>query len=166
MEIAKSFGLDPFLFGAQLINFLIVFYLLKRFLYKPVLTLLKKRQNTIEEGLRQAQEGKELFEKAVEKEKEILRKAQETARETIANAKEQANQVSLQIEQNSKRQAERILIEAKQQIDLETKEAEKRITVRISELSVDFLSRALKDLFSEKEQKEVLEKALKELKTN
>lgn len=164
MEIAKSFGLDPFLFGAQLINFLIVFYLLKRFLYKPVLNMLKKRQATIEEGLKQAEEGKLLFEKAVEKEKEILRKAQETARLTIADAKEQAKTASLEIEENSKKQAERILVEAKQQIEVETKEAERRISVRISEVSVNFLEKALKDLFSEKDQKEVLERAMKGLK--
>ena len=72
MEIVDHFGLDPYLFGAQVINFLIIFYLLKRFLYKPVLEILRKREREIAEGLKQAEEGKILLEKAQEKEKEIL----------------------------------------------------------------------------------------------
>ncbi len=166
MEIAKNFGLDPFLFGAQVINFLIIFYLLKRFLYKPVLTLLKKREDTIKEGLKQAEEARLLYEKTIEKEKEILRKAREDGKKMIDEAKNQASAMAHKMEENGKKQAEKIIQSAREQIQLETKEAEKKLTVKISELSFDFLNRALKEMFSEKEQKEVLEKALKQFKSN
>lgn len=166
MEIVKNFGLDPIIFGAQIINFLVVFYLLKRFLYKPVLDLLKKREDTIKEGLKQAEEGKQLFEKTVEKEKEILKKAKESARQTIEEAKNEAKALASRMEEDSKKQAEKIVASAREQITLETKEAEKKLAARISSLSVDFLQTALKEMFSEKEQKEVLEKAMRELKPN
>ena len=56
MEILKTFGVDPIFLGAQIVNFLIIFYLLKRFLYKPVLGCLKTgRQN---QGLKQAEEAR------------------------------------------------------------------------------------------------------------
>ena len=166
MEIAKNFGLDPFLFGAQVINFLIIFYLLKRFLYKPVLEVLRKRENEIREGLKQAEEGRILYEKTVEKEKEILRRAREDGKKMIDEAKNQAITLAAKIEEDSKKHAERIIESAREQIGIETKEAEKRLTVKVSELSFDFLSRSLKEMFSEKEQKEVLEKALKQFKPN
>jgi len=163
MEIAKSFGLDPFLFGAQVINFLIIFYLLKRFLYKPVLTILKKREDTIKEGLKQAEEAKLLYEKTVEKEKDILRKAKDEAKIMIDEAKNQSLELSQKIQEDTKKQAEKILANAQNQITLETKEAEKRLTVKITELSLDFLKNSLKEMFSESQQKEVLEKALKQI---
>lgn len=166
MEVLKSFGLNPYLFGAQVINFLIVLYLLKRFLYKPVLEVLKKRENTIKEGLKQAEEAKILMEKTTEKEKEILQKAREEARQTIAEAKNEASLLTKKMEEDSKKQAERIINDAREQISLESQEAEKRLTAKISELSVDFLQTSLKKIFSEKEQKEVLQKAIKELKPN
>lgn len=164
MEIVKNFGLDPFLFGAQIVNFLIVFYLLKRFLYKPVLDLLKKREDAIKEGLKQAEEAKLLLEKTQEREKEILKKAHENAKQTIDEAKNQAAEIATQIEENSKKQAEKIIEQAREQITLETKEAEKRLSERISDLSLDFLSNSIKEMFSEKEQKEVMEKAIKQIK--
>lgn len=164
MEIVKNFGLDPIIFGAQIINFLIVFYLLKRFLYKPILEVLRKRENEIKEGLKQAEEGRQLFEKTLEKEKEILRRAREDSRKMIDEAKSQAILISQKIEEDSKKHAERIIESAKEQIGIETKEAEKRLMVKVSELSLEFLSRSLKRMFSEKEQSEVLEKALKQFK--
>ncbi|MBU2632677.1 F0F1 ATP synthase subunit B, partial [Patescibacteria group bacterium] len=49
MEIVKQFGLDPVLLVAQIVNFLILLFILKKLLYKPVLELLKKREDTIKE---------------------------------------------------------------------------------------------------------------------
>lgn len=164
MEIVKNFGLDPILFGAQIINFLIVFYLLKRFLYKPILEILRKRENEIKVGLKQAEEGRQLYEETVEKEKQILRRAREDSRKMIDEAKNQAIALSAKIEEDSKKHAERIIEKAREQINIETKEAEKRLTVKVGELSFEFLSRALKRMFSEKEQSEVFEKALKQFK--
>lgn len=167
MEIIKNFGLDPFLFGAQVINFLIVLYLLKRFLYKPVLDMLKKREDSIKEGIKQAEEARLLLEETVEKEKIILKKAQETAKETIANAKDQAGLIAVQIEENSRKQAEKIILEARNQVELETKEAEKRLSAKISDLSIEFLTSSIKNIFSEKDQTEVLDRAIKQIrKTN
>lgn len=164
MEIVNKFGLDPFLFGAQIINFLIILYLLKRFLYKPVLDLLKKREDAIKEGLKQAEDAKILLEKTQVREKEILRKAQEIGKKTIEDAKSQALLTKKQIEENSKKHAERILEGARIQISKESQEVEKRLVGRISQISISFLEKALSQMFSETEQKEVLKRALKQIK--
>ena len=73
MEIINNFGLDPLLLGAQIVNFLIIFFILKRFAYKPVLDILKKREDSIKEGLRQAEEGKKILDEALEEEKKMLK---------------------------------------------------------------------------------------------
>ncbi len=166
MEIIKNFGLDPYLFGAQVVNFLIVLYLLKKFLYKPVLDTLKKREDAIKEGLKQAEESQILLNKTLVKEKEILRNAREVAKQTINDSKNQAKIILIQAEENSKKQAEKIVIQAREQIVLETKEAEDKLSEKISALSIEFLTTALKSIFSEKEQKEVLDKAIKQIRKN
>ena len=47
MEILNNFGFQPTLFIAQIVNFLILAYVFKRFLYKPILKTLKDRQKTM-----------------------------------------------------------------------------------------------------------------------
>ena len=104
MEIIKNFGLDPFLLGAQIINFLIIFFILKGFVYKPVLGILKKREDSIKDGLKQAEEGKKILNEALEKEKKILQDAQRRAEKIIEDAKNQSIEIGKKAAENTKKQ--------------------------------------------------------------
>jgi len=164
MEILKTFGVDPVLLGAQIINFLIIFYLLKRFLYKPVLGMLKKREDKIKEGLKQAEEARITLEKTLDQEKKILTKAQDEARKLIESAKIQAKDVGKEIEENTKRQAEKILLDARAQIEQDTKKMEQELSEKVSLLAENMLEKSLQGVFGEKEQKQIIGKALKNIK--
>jgi F-type H+-transporting ATPase subunit b len=164
MDILKNFGLDPVLLGAQILNFLIIFYLLKRFLYKPVLGMLKKREDKIQEGLKQAEEARLTLEKTLEEEKKILNKAQDEAKKIIESSRVQAIEVSREVEEDTKRQAERILIETREQIAQESKETERRLSEKVSLLAEEMLKTSLQGFFGEKEQKQIVTKAIKNIK--
>ena len=49
-ETAETFGWNPWLFLSQVISFVIVALLLRRFAYKPILAVLEERRRRIEEG--------------------------------------------------------------------------------------------------------------------
>lgn len=164
MELIKNFGLDPVLLGAQIINFLVILYLLRRFLYKPVFQMLKKRENEIKEGLEKTEQARKLLEKTLEQEKDILKKAQAHATKIIEDAKNETLEIQKQSSEASKKHAEKIINETREQIEREAKETEDRIITNVSKLSVSFLEKALGKLFTEKEQKELMTKAIKELK--
>jgi len=164
MEILKTFGLDPILLGAQIINFLIIFYLLKRFLYKPVLGMLKSREDKIKEGMKQAEEARLTLEKTIDEEKKILSKAHDEAKSLIDDAKIQALEVAKEVEENTKKQAEKILIDAKAQIEQDAKRMETELGEKISVLAKDMLTKSLQGTIGEKEQKQIVEKAVKNIK--
>ena len=164
MELLKNFGFDPVLLGAQVVNFLIIFYVLKRFLYKPVLEMLKKRQQEVKEGLKQAEEAKILLEQTQEKEKEILKKARLTAEQLVKDARLEAVETAVKIEENAKQQAFRLIEDAKRQLELEEKETEKKLATYVSRLAIELLTKSSKYLFSEKEQKEIMANALGKIK--
>ena len=164
MELLKNFGFDPVLLGAQVVNFLIIFYVLKRFLYKPVLEMLKKRQQEVKEGLKQAEEAKILLEETQEKEREILKKARLQAEQIVKDAKLEAAKTAVKIEENAKQQALRLIEDAKRQLELEEKETEKKLATYASRLAIEFLTKSSKYLFSEKEQKEIMANALRKIK--
>lgn len=164
MELIKNFGLNPLLLGAQIINFLIVFAFLKRFLYKPVLDVLKKRRALILEGVKNAEEAAALLKKTKEEEQQILIHAHAQGSKLIEEAKSQTATIIKQAEELARKQEERILKETKNQIQQEVKEVEARLTGNTSRLAVQFLEKALKELFAEKEQKELLKNALMRIK--
>lgn len=166
MEIIKNFGVNPILLSAQIVNFLIIFFVLKKFLYKPVLELLKKRQTMIKEGIKQAEESRIKLEKVVIEEKNILRNAQLQAKKLIEDARQESVGLTLQMSENAKKQTEKILNDAKDQIAREAHETEKRLAVNTSKLAVSFLQKALSEFFSTKDQKEVLSNALNKIKKN
>lgn len=164
MEVAQQFGINPVLLAAQIINFLIVLYILKRLLYKPVLQMLRNREKTIREGLEQAEEARLALEKATEKEREILRKAQNEAKKLLDETRTQRAEMMAETEKLTKQQAETILKEARSQIAFETQEAERRLSAHISELAVTFLQKSITELFSESDQELIMKNALKKIK--
>lgn len=164
MEIIKNFGLNPILLGAQIVNFLIVLFILKKLLYKPVLDVLKKRQITIKEGLKQAEEAKIKLEKVVLEEKDILRQAQLQSKKIIEDARQESTEITKEMNEAAKKQTEKLLNDTREQITRESMEVEKKLASRTSEMAVAFLEKALKEFFPPKEQKEVISQALKKMK--
>lgn len=164
MEIVKNFGLNPVLLVAQIVNFLLVLFLLKKFLYKPVIDVLKKRQTTIKEGLEQAESARVKLEKVVIEEKNILRQAQLQSKSILEDAKKESEEIVRKMSENAKKQTEKMLKDAQEQIARDAAETEKRLAVSTSRLAVAFLEKTLANFFSSDEQKEVINQALKKIK--
>lgn len=164
MEILNNFGIDPKLLGAQIVNFLIVLYLLRRFLYKPILDNLEKRKTLIKEGLDKTEEARIRLEKAEEQERQILQAAQAQAEKILEDAKKESLEVLQKTEEDARIKVENMLIQAREQIAFETKTAEKKLGLEVSRLAIDFLQNGVKNLFSKKEQELVMRNVLRKFK--
>lgn len=164
MELLNNFGFDPVLLIAQVVNFLLILFVLKKFLYKPILKMLNDRKESVAKGLKQAEDGKKLLEDAEVAEKEIIKKARLAANKMIDDAKMQATAEARVIEENAKTQSVRIIEDAKRQIELSEKETEKKLATYVSNLAIELITKSSKQLFPEKEQKTVMQNALKKLK--
>ena len=163
MEILNTFGLNPYLVGAQIVNFLIILYVLKRFLYPPLFNVFKKREELVKESIKKAEENEKVLEKTKNLEKEIIQKAKVSADEIIKEARDQASDIVKKAEEDSKGKSDKMLKDARVQIELETSEAQKKLNTYVIDLSLDLLKKTLGNVFSEKEQSEIVQKALKEM---
>ncbi len=164
MEILENFGVNPLMLGAQIVNFLVIFFLLKRFAFKPILQTLKKREETIKEGIKQAEDSRKLLEKMQEDEKNILKKAQIEGSKMVMDAKKQSQVMMKDAEEAARKQTKQMIEEAKAQIGVETKLAEARLVKTVNILAMNYLKKSLSELFSEKEQAEIMQKAVKKMK--
>jgi len=78
-EIIKNFGLDWHQFGAEFLNFLVVFGLIFWFFYKKLLPIIEKRQKIVNEGLDKALRADEILETAEKDREKIIKEAKEEA---------------------------------------------------------------------------------------
>ena len=163
MEILHTFGLNPFLLAAQVVNFLVLLYLMKRFLYPPLFKVFKKREELIKESIQKAEESQKALDKAQEKEKAIVKEARTTAEQIVKDAREQADTIIKQAEVKTKEQTDKMLKDAKSQIELETAQAQSKLNKYVLTLSLDLLKKSLSDVFTDKEQSTIIEKATKEM---
>lgn len=164
MEIVREFGVNPYLLFAQVINFLIIFYILKRFAYKPILQMLKNREETIKKSLKQAEETQKLLEETEKKERDILKKAREEAKQMIEEAKKDQETLSQKAHEETRRQAEKMIQDARTLIAVETKGVEKRLATQVTRLAIDFLQKSLPEVLTGNEQEVAMKQALRKIK--
>ena len=119
MEILKDFGVEPILLLAQIVNFVILLYILKRFLYKPILKVLDERKKRIETSMKQSAEIQKKFEEVSQKQQEILDEAKKESTRIIGTAKNEAKILTNQIQTEANTQAEEIMKRNQQSLQLE-----------------------------------------------
>jgi len=89
-ETGRQFGFDLWIFLSQIISFVLVALLLKRFAYKPILRVLEERRQRIAEGLLNAEKIKQQLAEAEMRHQEILAQANEKAQKMIDEARASA----------------------------------------------------------------------------
>lgn len=134
MEILGKLGFDWQVALANLVNFLIIFYLLKRFLWKPLAGMIADREKTIKEGLDNAEKAKTDFVMAEEKSREIIAKAKAEGNEIIAKAKETADQMVVVAEERAKESAAAILAAADDRIKKQEASSYKELKEKTADL--------------------------------
>ena len=163
MEIINEFGIQPVLLAAQVVNFIILLWILKRFLYKPILKVLEVRKQKIAESLENAAEIEKRLQEITQKEVETLQKA---ARESEQIIKEASTQ-SVGIIDDSKKKAEQLLMQASEDAkDLIKQEKEKlmrEVKENMSDIVVLALQKITGKTMTPSDQKKMLDKELKNL---
>src|SRR3989344_4706705 len=89
MEILNQFGINPILLAAQVVNFLILLFILKKFLYKPILKVLEARKQKIEESLKNAEEIERKLLLTEEEKEKILAKTSLEAQKILDETKKE-----------------------------------------------------------------------------
>lgn len=111
----------------QVINFLVLLWLLKRYLYGPIKEILDKRENMIKSEITEAeerhQEALELKEeykaelkRAQDKSSDIIDKAEQRARERAKEIIKQAKEKANKIEEDKLKELEQAKVKARKEI--------------------------------------------------
>ncbi len=103
MEILGKIGIDVKLLAAQIVNFGLLLWILKRFLYKPILERIEKDEKELNEALAEKESLEKDKDAFVEQQKKESGEAHDEAKKIIAEAEE----ISEKIKEKAQKEAEK-----------------------------------------------------------
>ncbi len=136
-QSSGGLGINAGALIAQLISFLIVLFLLWKYLIPIALRTLDKRQATIREGIENAERAKQELNEATARAEQILADARRQAQETIERATQNAQREAQRIEEEAHARAEQISQQQIARIQQEANRARNELIRLVVNLSID-----------------------------
>ena len=147
----------------SLVNLLLLFLIIKKFLYKPVKKMLENRQKAIDDDYAAAKDSNEqalLNKKAYE---EKLSAAKAEADSVIQSAVSVAKAREKEILDKAKEEANIIVTQAKEDAALEIKKAEEGIKQEIVSVSTKLTEKLLEREITEADHKQIIDSFIEEI---
>lgn len=155
--------IDPVTMIATLINTLILFLVLKHFLFKPVNKILDERKKNVEDTYRQADEKLTEAARLESEYTEKLANAKEESAEIVKNATKRAQTRSDEIIAEAKSEASSIIVKANADIEKEKKRAVNQIKDEISDIALAVAEKVVEKEIDPKDHERLIESFISEL---
>ncbi len=151
----------------QIVVFAALFFLLSKMAWKPILSSLKERETSIQQALDLAEKAKlEMASLNADNEK-LFKEAREERDKILREAREASNRLKDEAKGESKKMADKIIDDARIAINIEKQAALKEVRIQVAMFSLQVAEKLMKkNLSSDKEQKELVEGYIKDLKLN
>jgi F-type H+-transporting ATPase subunit b len=156
-----ALGLNWQSFLFQLITFVIVLVLLRKFVYKRLIKTLEDRRAAVEESLEQAAETAKKLQDAEKTVAGMLADARTQADEVVSASRKEATQMLADAEQKAARRAEHIVEEAKAQMDIELEKARRALKQDTAQLVAQATERILGEKLDPAKDERLIATALK-----
>ena len=156
--------LDPGLFIWTILTFLILFFVLAKFAWKPLLAALESRENTIKFSLEDAEKAKAELERLNAESEEIIAKARSEAQTIRVEAKSAAEKIKADVMVQAGEDAKKIRDEAEKQIQVEKDKAINEIRQEVVNLTMTVAEKVIKKNLSKEDNQSLIEDSIKHLK--
>jgi F-type H+-transporting ATPase subunit b len=157
-----SLGINLPLLVVFVANFIVLFVLLRLFLYKPVMKMLDERAKRTKEGVELAEATKGEYEQAkVEVQKEIDRGRQE-AQAIIAQAVQTGERLKEESRQEATRQAQLIIDRTRAELETERDKIVENLRKEFVDISISAAEKVIKETLDKEKHRKLIEETLQE----
>jgi F-type H+-transporting ATPase subunit b len=151
----------------QLIVFVLLFLLLSKLAWKPIVASLKEREKSIQDALDTAERARLEMAQLKNENEKLLKEAREERDRILREAREVSIRMKEEAQHEAKKAADKIVEEARTAIGIEKQAAMKDIKIQVAMFSLQIAEKLMKKtLAGDKEQKELVEGYIKDLKLN
>jgi F-type H+-transporting ATPase subunit b len=151
----ETFGLAWPKFISQVVIVLIVYFILSKYAFGPILAMLEARRQRITDGEENLKKIESELEKAEEKVQGMLDEANGDAERLIAEARESAESVRNQKTQEAVKEAQSIIEKAREASKLEHEKAMNELKSDFGRLLIDATSKVTGKVLDDSDQKRI-----------
>ena len=158
---------DPGLIFWTTVIFLIVWFVLGRFAFRPIQEALKKRENDIQAALDEAKRTKEEMANLKAENEQLLRQAQEERSKILREAKEAKESIIAEAKTQAREEARKIVNNAKAEIENQKMAAIIEVKNQVGNMALDIAEKLLhKELKGDAAQENFVQGLVDEIKLN
>lgn len=159
-------SINPGLIIWQIIIFVILLVILKKIAWKPLLTALHTREQSIKDSINQAEQLKKDAEMLIEQNKKNMAEANTQSMQIINNAKDMANKLRDELMTKSQEDSRKLLEQAKLEIKQEKESAMADLRNEVSDLAIKSAEKIINDNLDETRQKKIVNDFISQIPSN
>jgi len=149
------------------LSFAIVFFILAKFAWKPILNMLKEREGTIESALNSAEKARDEMRQLQSHHEQLLKEAKEERDAILRETRKLKDAIIEEAKAKATEEAERILETAKENIHFEKMAAITDLKNQLAVLSIEVAEKVLRQELSDPvKQKGYIEKIINQMNFN
>jgi F-type H+-transporting ATPase subunit b len=160
--LIEAFDVNWVGLGFQVLNFLLLLYLLNRFMFKPLLARMDERSTKLEKGLEDAEAAKRDRELARAEREAAVSEARKEAAEMIARANKIAEDTRNEILTDARTEAEKVTARAREEIVAEKERAMAELRSQVADLALDAAGKLVRSEMDGATQRRLVEEFLNE----
>jgi len=158
----SALGFNFGTFIVQLITFIFIFLLIKRFAAKPLIALLEKRRKTIEEGVRLGEELNQERAKLQAEVEKVMRDARHEADQIISTGQKEAREILRDAEKAARQRSDSLMADAEHRIAEEAKRAKRSLEKEVVGMVSDATEAIVEEKVDQKKDAVLIDKALRD----
>jgi F-type H+-transporting ATPase subunit b len=140
----EALGLNPISIAIHALNFLILLFVLQRFLFKPVMAMLDERSQKIRESVEAAERARQESARADQARDEALREARRQADEIVNRATQEGQRIVAEARERAQEEAQGIINRAEQEAAAERLQAMQELRAQVADLAVMAAGRVIR----------------------
>lgn len=159
----EKLGINAYQLLAQGVNFLILMFVLKKFLLKPLLVLLEKRKASIIDQIKSEEDLSKRIKDYEHKDQQVLKQAKLKADEIIKQAQTQAGKEAAEIIAVARQNSKKMMALAEKNAKSELDKGKIKLQALVIKQAAVLANRALSEFLSKADQKKITEAQIERL---
>ena len=146
-----------------IVCFLICLFVLKRWAFGPIQTMIDERRERIRRALEEADEARDEAHGLLEEHRKLIGQARSEAEEILTEARQVGQAMQARVKEETEIDRQRRLEETRRQIESETRRALEEIRAEVAELSLVAAAKVARKSLDSEDQRRLIDEAIGEL---